>query len=253
MKALLAIDGSTESAYRARNGGQPGLARRRRAIGPDGPAVGGGSVRRPVGGRRRLRPRGRRARRSADRSSGPSRTGRGSTAAAGLELTTRLIEGRAASVIVDTAREIGADLIIVGARGHGAIEEAFLGSVSAEVVDQGSLCRARGATAVCRTHPHRHRWVGRRDVGGAVPWRVRAVREESGASRPCPGCQPDMVARVHARVTVLRGQHVRIGRGQEGTGSATTSRRRWQRGFELTTSRASAVTVEGPAAAAILA
>ena len=54
----------------------------------------------------------------------------------GLDVTTRLIEGRAASVIVDTAREIGADLIIVGARGHGAIEEAFLGSVSAEVVDQ---------------------------------------------------------------------------------------------------------------------
>jgi nucleotide-binding universal stress UspA family protein len=54
----------------------------------------------------------------------------------GLDVTTRLIEGRAASVIVDTARDIEVDLIIVGARGHGAIEEAFLGSVSAEVVDQ---------------------------------------------------------------------------------------------------------------------
>jgi len=54
----------------------------------------------------------------------------------GLDVTTRLIEGRAASVIVDTARDIGADLIIVGAKGHGAIEQAFLGSVSAEVVDQ---------------------------------------------------------------------------------------------------------------------
>jgi nucleotide-binding universal stress UspA family protein len=54
----------------------------------------------------------------------------------GLEVATRLIEGRAASVIVDTAREMGSDLIIVGARGHGAIEEALLGSVSAEVVDE---------------------------------------------------------------------------------------------------------------------
>lgn len=54
----------------------------------------------------------------------------------GLDVSTLLIEGRAASVIVDTAREFGADLVIVGARGHGAIEEAFLGSVSAEVVDQ---------------------------------------------------------------------------------------------------------------------
>jgi nucleotide-binding universal stress UspA family protein len=54
----------------------------------------------------------------------------------GLEVTTRSVEGRAASVIVETARTIGADLIIVGARGHGAIERALLGSVSAEVVDQ---------------------------------------------------------------------------------------------------------------------
>jgi len=63
----------------------------------------------------------------------------------GLKLTTRLIEGRVASVIVDIAREIAADLIIVGARGHGAIEEAFLGSVSAEVVD-----RAHCAVLVAR-------------------------------------------------------------------------------------------------------
>jgi nucleotide-binding universal stress UspA family protein len=45
-------------------------------------------------------------------------------------------EGRAASVIVATARQLGADLIVLGARGHGLIEEALLGSVSAEVVDQ---------------------------------------------------------------------------------------------------------------------
>jgi len=54
----------------------------------------------------------------------------------GLEVRTRLAEGRAASVIVDVAEEIGADLVILGARGHGAIEQALLGSVSAEVIDQ---------------------------------------------------------------------------------------------------------------------
>jgi len=54
----------------------------------------------------------------------------------GLEVRTRSVEGRAASVIVDVAEEIGADLVILGARGHGTIERAFLGSVSAEVVDQ---------------------------------------------------------------------------------------------------------------------
>lgn len=55
---------------------------------------------------------------------------------AGLEIRTRLVEGRAASVIVDVVGEIGADLVILGARGHGAFEQALLGSVSAEVVDQ---------------------------------------------------------------------------------------------------------------------
>jgi nucleotide-binding universal stress UspA family protein len=54
----------------------------------------------------------------------------------GLGVSARLVEGRAASVIVDEAEESGADLVILGARGHGAIERAFLGSVSAEVVDQ---------------------------------------------------------------------------------------------------------------------
>lgn len=64
----------------------------------------------------------------------------------GLAVTTRLTEGRAASIIVDIAREIGADLIVVGARGHGAIEAALLGSVSAEVVDQApcAVLVARG-------------------------------------------------------------------------------------------------------------
>src|SRR6187397_2554844 len=54
----------------------------------------------------------------------------------GIGVAARLVTGRAASVIVEVAEEIGADLVILGARGHGAIERALLGSVSAEVVDQ---------------------------------------------------------------------------------------------------------------------
>ena len=54
----------------------------------------------------------------------------------GLEVRSHVGEGRAASVIVDVALETRAGLIILGARGHGAIEAALLGSVSAEVVDQ---------------------------------------------------------------------------------------------------------------------
>jgi nucleotide-binding universal stress UspA family protein len=53
----------------------------------------------------------------------------------GLDVSTKISVGRAGSVIVEEAERIEADLILVGARGHGALERMFLGSVSAEVVD----------------------------------------------------------------------------------------------------------------------
>ena len=53
----------------------------------------------------------------------------------GLGIAVRVMDGRAASVILDEAERIAADLIILGARGHSGIERALLGSVSAEVVD----------------------------------------------------------------------------------------------------------------------
>ena len=53
----------------------------------------------------------------------------------GLAVTSTVLRGRAATSIVDEARRFGADLIIVGSRGHGTLEAMLLGSVSAEVVD----------------------------------------------------------------------------------------------------------------------
>jgi nucleotide-binding universal stress UspA family protein len=53
----------------------------------------------------------------------------------GLAVAERVIEGRAASVILEEAERTSAELIIVGARQHGTIERVLLGSVSAEVVD----------------------------------------------------------------------------------------------------------------------
>ena len=61
-------------------------------------------------------------------------------AARGLDAPGRIVEtivlhGRPASVIVEQANELRADLIVVGSRGLGRLRSMLLGSVSAEVVD----------------------------------------------------------------------------------------------------------------------
>lgn len=53
----------------------------------------------------------------------------------GREVSVRLMQGRPATEIVNEARRIDADLVVVGSRGRGAIAATILGSVAAEVVD----------------------------------------------------------------------------------------------------------------------
>lgn len=54
----------------------------------------------------------------------------------GLHIEGFVLRGRAAGAIVDEARAMEADLIVLGSRGHGTIATMLLGSTAAEVVDQ---------------------------------------------------------------------------------------------------------------------
>lgn len=56
-----------------------------------------------------------------------------------LAVTAILREGRAKEVILDEAEQWGADLIVVGSQGYGAIRRMFLGSVSLAVAT-GAAC-----------------------------------------------------------------------------------------------------------------
>lgn len=53
-----------------------------------------------------------------------------------VQVCPRVVEGRAGQVLVDAAD--GADLLVVGSRGHGALTEALLGSVGQYCVHNAS-------------------------------------------------------------------------------------------------------------------
>jgi len=251
MKALLAIDGSTESACGSDT-----------AIGLDwpsgttlsvltvlplesdwygGPWVAGVPYVPPADLRDRLRAdREMLLERAADRLRRP-----------GLDVTTHLVEGRAASVIVDTARAIGAELVIVGALGHGGLEEAVLGSVSAEVVDQSpcAVLVARHATTgrvLIGTDGSDVAMAAAEFVGGCGLFRTSEIRVMHAVDvHPAwwlgytPG---DGAFAVDAYASVVAEGHRR---GDEVTSSMAAR----LRADHLAPST---VTVEGPAAAAIV-
>jgi nucleotide-binding universal stress UspA family protein len=54
----------------------------------------------------------------------------------GLSATTRLLIGEPEKKIVEFADWVGADLIVVGSRGHGGITSALLGSVSRGILHE---------------------------------------------------------------------------------------------------------------------
>jgi nucleotide-binding universal stress UspA family protein len=66
----------------------------------------------------------------------------------GLKVEGFLLRGRPASSIVDEAKAMEADLVVVGSRGHGTIATMVLGSTAAEIVDHAPcpVLVARGTT-----------------------------------------------------------------------------------------------------------
>ena len=53
-----------------------------------------------------------------------------------VKVSKKMLKGRAADKIVETANDGGFDLIVIGSRGLGGIKEFFLGSVSDRVADE---------------------------------------------------------------------------------------------------------------------
>jgi nucleotide-binding universal stress UspA family protein len=53
-----------------------------------------------------------------------------------LIVSTRLVEGRPANMIIEASKEGDIDLIVIGSRGLGGIREFLLGSVSDRVADE---------------------------------------------------------------------------------------------------------------------
>ena len=60
-------------------------------------------------------------------------------AAAGVKAETVVAEGRPVDVLLDTAKDRGATLIIVGSHGQGAVSSAFMGSSALKLLHHSKL------------------------------------------------------------------------------------------------------------------
>ena len=63
----------------------------------------------------------------------------------GVEAKPHLTEVPAAPAIAELAKEIGADLVVIGTRGHTGLKHVLLGSVAEKIVRDGTGDGANGA------------------------------------------------------------------------------------------------------------
>ena len=71
-------------------------------------------------------------------------------ATAACTVTTHVVVGRPATIIVEMAERLGSELIVMGSRGRGPIGSMVLGSVSAEVADHAPCPVLVARTPACR-------------------------------------------------------------------------------------------------------
>jgi nucleotide-binding universal stress UspA family protein len=93
--------------------------------------------------------------------------------ATGLTVEAELLRGRPWAAIVEDAKLWGPDLIVVGSRGHGPVETAVLGSVSAAIVDHATcpvlVARSDHAARVILAEDGSPAGMAARDLVGAWP------------------------------------------------------------------------------------
>jgi nucleotide-binding universal stress UspA family protein len=92
---------------------------------------------------------------------------------AGLTVGAELLRGRPSAAIVEDAKLWGPDLIVVGSRGHGPVETAVLGSVSAAIVDHATcpvlVARSDRATRVILAEDGSPAGMAARDLVASWP------------------------------------------------------------------------------------
>jgi nucleotide-binding universal stress UspA family protein len=169
---------------------------------------------------------------AAERIAGPGRT-----------VDWELVRGRPADVVIDEARRTGADLVVLGSRGHGRIEGLRLGSIPAEVVDHAPcpVLVARGATlsrAVFAQDGSEHAAaaadiVARWPVFRGIPVRVVSVVTLSGplASGIAPTMMATALETYSETIDVMESESLRLAEetaarfGEAGVPATATVRR----------------------------
>lgn len=145
-----------------------------------------------------------------------------SLAGPGRVLESAVLVGRPATLIVDEARRVGADLVVVGSRGQGPLATALLGSVAAEVVDHApSPVLVARRPAVDRLVFCEDGSVGAREAGRLIAhWPIfagRPTRVVSVSPLPAPflaGSSPSVhafaVLKRHEGIARARHEHRRL-------------------------------------------